>query len=186
MEEEHLGAGLLGQGVNLGQGEGAKGLGAGGGGGEVVVLTMVVDGDRVVGPRHVRLESIEPRLAQDGIKTVEGRDVEGVVVSVGGEREILTWEEEGAGLGGAIGEVDSVGGELGGGGDVVAVEEGCVDEIAVTSGVNEEVGGAVLEEASEDEEIGSSSVKVEVDGGARGWGLRGQWRRRRQHSGCWW
>ena len=63
MEEEHLGTGLLSQGADLGQGECAKRLGAGGGGSEVMVLTMVMDGYGVVGPCHVGLEAVEPRLA---------------------------------------------------------------------------------------------------------------------------
>ena len=95
-------------------------------------------------------------------------------------------------MGGAVSEVDGVGGELGGGGDAVALEEGRVDKITITAGVDEEVGGATLELASEDEEVGSGGVEVEVDGGSGGWGVGRQWRRpemRRQLSRrcrCWW
>ena len=71
MEEEHLGAGFLGQGVYLGQGEGAKRFGAGRRLGEDVVAAAVVDGDGVVRPRHVRLETVE--ACQGWRRNREGR-----------------------------------------------------------------------------------------------------------------
>ena len=135
-----------------------------------MVTAAVVDGDGVVRPRHVRLKTVEPGLAKDGVETVKGGDVESLVVGVGGEGEALPGEEERAGLGGTVGEVDGVGGDLGGGGDGVTLEVGGIDEVAVAAGVDEEVGGAVVDEAAEDEEVGAGGMKVEVGGGERGRG----------------
>ena len=89
-------------------------------------------------------------------------------------------------MGGAVSKVDSVVGEFGGGGNAVALEEGSVDEVAVTAGVDEELGGATLDEASENEKVGSGGMEMEVDGKGEGFGGQRRWqrRRRRRRSSC--
>ena len=77
-------------------------------------------GHGVGAPRDGGLKTVEPGLAKDGVEALEGGDVESGVVGVGSQRERLAGEEKGAVLGGAVGEVDDVGGELGRGGDVMA------------------------------------------------------------------
>ena len=118
MKEKHLGPLLLSQRPKLGKGEEA-GVLVGGGGGDDVQAAVVWDGHGVGAPRDGGLKTVEPWLAKDGVEALEGGDVESGVVGVGGQREGLAGEEKGTVLGGAIGEMDDVGGELGSGGDVV-------------------------------------------------------------------
>ena len=92
MKKEHLGPLLLSQGFNLSKGEEAGVLVGGGGGRDEVSVPTMLDGHGVGAPRDGGLEAVEPRLAKDGIEALEGGDVEGSIVRVGGEGEVLAGE----------------------------------------------------------------------------------------------
>jgi hypothetical protein len=170
VEAEDLSA-VPGGAAQLAEGEGGGGRGRGGG--EEVVAAVVEELEGIVSPLDVWLEAVQPGLAKDDIKALERCGVEGVDVGVGADGEALAREEEEGGLEGAVGEVDLVRGDLGGGVEAVAVGEGGVDEVALAAAVDEDAGRDVVEVALEDQEVGASGAEVEGVAGRGGGGVGG-------------
>jgi hypothetical protein len=87
-----------------------------------VGAAFVVDGEGFVVPVGQRVETLEPRHAEDNVKiALQVGGVEGFVVGVRAEGEAVGWEEEGTELDGAIGKEDSVGCVFGSCMDVMTV-----------------------------------------------------------------
>lgn len=132
----------------------------GGGGGDGVRVSMAVNGDGVGSPLDVRLDGVKPWFPKDDVKVLKWSSVEGGGVLVGREREGGGGENEGAGLDGTVGEEDGIRVGFVGGGDMVLGKIGGSNEIAVTSGINEEAGGVTVKEAVEHKERCADGVEV--------------------------
>ena len=124
-------------------------------------VSMAVNGDGVGSPLDVGLDGVKPWFPKDDVKVLKWSGVEGGGVLVGGEGEGGGGEDEGAGLDGTVGEEDGIRGGLWAAVIWCLVRIGGGNEVAVTSGVDEEAGGVMVEEAVEHKEGGADGVEVE-------------------------